>query len=227
MGVRQKRPARKARPGRKLGTRKVPRGQRMEEMLQVAARVFASRGYHAASMDEIAEIADISKPLLYRYYGSKDGLYLALVERAGRHLMEGIELIRGEPDPVKRLDLATVGLLSFVDRYRDFWQVLYNEAMGSDSPVARKVQDFRAQMIASSCVTISELLDDPTPEGRREAEPLAHALLGGGEAMARWWLQHPEVPVERMRELILDYSLPAFRTLRDKRKRQLARRKAQ
>lgn len=199
----------------------------MEEMLQVAARVFASRGYHAASMDEIAEIADISKPLLYRYYGSKDGLYLALVERAGRHLMDGIELIRDEPDPVRRLDLAAVGLLRFVDRHRDFWRVLYNEAMGSDSPVARKVQDFRAQIIAGSCITISELLDNPTPEGRSEAEPLAHALLGAGEAMARWWLLHPEVPVERMRELILDYSLPAFRNLRDKRKRQLARRKTQ
>ncbi len=67
-----------------------PRETRMEEMLQVAGRIFAERGYHGTSMDDIAAEADISKPLLYRYFGSKDGLYIALIERAGQHLLTGM-----------------------------------------------------------------------------------------------------------------------------------------
>ncbi|MFP5307553.1 MAG: TetR/AcrR family transcriptional regulator [Gammaproteobacteria bacterium] len=190
----------------------------MEEMLQVAGQVFAARGYYGASMEEIAQVAGISKPLLYRYYGSKDGLYLALIERAGQHLLTGLELVKGEPDPLKRIDLGTAGLLSFVDRYRDLWLVLFNEAMGGGSPVSRKVQDFRAQMIASTTITISELLDERTPDGLRFAEAVTHAVYGAGEAIARWWMRNPEIPVEQIRELMLDYTLPSLRHLRDKRR---------
>lgn len=219
MAGRRRAGARRDRRGRKLGTRGMPRGQRMEEMLQVAARVFASRGYHATSMDEIAQVADISKPLLYRYYGSKDGLYVALIERAGHQLMDGMERIGREPEPARRLEHGVGALLAFVDSHRDFFLVLFNEGLGSDSPVSRSVQTFRAQLMAGACRTIAELIGDPTPEGRRAAEPLSYALFAAGEALARWWLQHPEVPVERMRELLLDFSLPAFRRLRDRRRR--------
>ncbi|SFF50775.1 transcriptional regulator, TetR family [Fontimonas thermophila] len=207
----------------RLGTRGMPRDQRMEEMLHAAARVFARRGYHAASMDEIAREADISKPLLYRYYASKEGLYIALIERAGRHLMDDVARIRREPDPAYRLEQAIGALLGFVDRYRDLWRVLFNEVVGCDSPVSRSVQAFRAQMIAGACTTIAELIGDPTPAGRRAAEPLSYALFGAGEALSRWWLEHPEVPVERVRELFLAFSLPAFRHWRGQRERRNAR----
>ncbi len=190
-------------------------------MLQVAASVFAARGYHATSMDEIAERADISKPLLYRYYGSKDGLYLALLDRAGEHLIEGLSQGEHTPDPFKRIDQAVGGLLGFIDRYRDFWQVLYAEALCSDSPVSRKVQQIRTRMVAIATVTIAEALGDPTEAGRRDAEPLAYAVLGSGEALSRWWLQHPAVPAQRIHEMILDFSLPTLRQLRDRRRREM------
>src|SRR5213079_2294618 len=72
---------------RRAGTRLVPRAVREEQMLGVAGDVFAERGFHAASMDEIADRADISKPMLYAYFGSKEGLYSAYVERAGADLL--------------------------------------------------------------------------------------------------------------------------------------------
>jgi AcrR family transcriptional regulator len=52
-------------------------------MLDAAGRVFAQGGYHSASMDEIAELADVSKPLLYAYFDSKEGLYTAYINRTG------------------------------------------------------------------------------------------------------------------------------------------------
>ena len=76
---------------RRAGTRLVPRAVREEQMLEVAGEVFAERGFHAASMDEIAERADISKPMLYAYFGSKDGLYGSYMERVGARLLAAMD----------------------------------------------------------------------------------------------------------------------------------------
>ena len=68
-------------------------------MLAVAGEVFAEHGFHAASMDEIAERADISKPMLYAYFDSKEGLYAAYMQRTGDDLLAAIGSchLRGEP----------------------------------------------------------------------------------------------------------------------------------
>lgn len=189
----------------------------MEQMLLAAARVFAERGYHNTSMDEIAQHAGISKPLLYRYFESKDGLYLAIIDRTGEHMVEGLGLIMQHPNPIERIEMVTVGLLSFINRYRDLWLVMYQEAMRHDGPAAERVRYFRERVIANGCINISEALGDPTEVGRRAAEPLSHALVSSGEAIALWWTAHPEVPIARIVELVLDSSLPVLRHLRKKR----------
>ena len=65
----------------------MPRVVREREMLEVAGRVFAQRGFHAASMEEIAEGAGVSKPMIYNYFGSKEGLYFAYIELAGQRML--------------------------------------------------------------------------------------------------------------------------------------------
>src|SRR5205823_9229599 len=72
---------------RRSGTRGMPRPARERLILNVAGQVFAGVGYHSASMDEIAERAGVSKPMLYAYFGSKEGLYVAYVNRTGRELL--------------------------------------------------------------------------------------------------------------------------------------------
>src|SRR2546423_10605965 len=76
---------------RMMGTRKVPRAVRETQMLEMAGRVFAARGFHQASMDEIAEGAGISKMMLYNYFGSKEGLYFAYVNLAYRDIVAAID----------------------------------------------------------------------------------------------------------------------------------------
>ena len=61
---------------------------REPQILEVAGQVFAARGYHAASMEEIAARADVTKPMVYSYFGSKERLYLAYIERSGRELLD-------------------------------------------------------------------------------------------------------------------------------------------
>src|ERR1700743_1070403 len=72
---------------RRAGTRGMPRPLREQLILRVAGQVFADGGYERASMDRIASLAGVSKPMLYAYFGSKEGLYLPSVERPGGELV--------------------------------------------------------------------------------------------------------------------------------------------
>src|SRR2546428_13985678 len=72
------------------GRPRVPRAQRERAMLRAAADVFGERGYHGASMDEIAARAGITKPMLYSYFDSKEGLFAACGEAAAALLTEPV-----------------------------------------------------------------------------------------------------------------------------------------
>src|SRR5215212_2640227 len=121
--------ARTRRPPRKAGTRGMPRAERTRQILAVAGHEFATRGYYAVSMDEAAEQAGVSKPMVYAYFGSKDGLYLAYVEQAGQDLLDRLRAA-GAPSlaPQARLRAGVVEFLKFVADRRDGWAVLYAEA---------------------------------------------------------------------------------------------------
>src|SRR6201990_2172260 len=105
----------------------MPRRDREQSILDAAGQVFA-RGYHGASMDQIAGLADVSKPMLYAYFGSKAGLYVAYVYRAGRALLAGRAGATPPDDqPSVRLRAGILEFLAFIEEHRDGWQVLFGE----------------------------------------------------------------------------------------------------
>jgi len=189
----------------KRARRKLPRSQREKQMLDAAARVFAVRGFHRASMDEIARRVGVTKPMLYAYFDSKEKLYLATVDRAGRYLVSAIEALLGEPDPLKRLREGAQLLLQFIDRDRHGWAVLFAEGLGGGT-VARHVAGYRNQIAQAAAITLAGLRAGGTVDAAavRGAEPYAVGLLAAGEAMARWWVSHPEVPLKRISEITGD-----------------------
>src|SRR3954471_16466628 len=86
---------------KRLTRRKVPRHVREQDMLRVAERAFAGLGYHGASVDAIAEGAGISKPMVYAYFDSKEGLYRAVMHRARErllHILGAVADADGPPD---------------------------------------------------------------------------------------------------------------------------------
>src|SRR4051794_5395895 len=104
---------------RRAGTRLVPRAVREEQMLEVAGEVFAERGFHAASMDDIAERADISKPMLYAYFGSKEGLYSAYMDRIGSSLLAAMdEAVDPALEPGPQVYASMAAFLGFVEAHR-------------------------------------------------------------------------------------------------------------
>jgi AcrR family transcriptional regulator len=190
--------ARAAATTRPAGRRKLPRAEREKQMLEIAAQVFGRRGFHAASMDEIARTCGLTKPMLYAYFGSKEGLYLATVDRAGRRLVAAVKDVLAERDPLTRLRRGTEVLLGFIDRDRHGWRVLFSEGLG-EGPVAARVALYRTQIVQLAAVTLAAARGESGPAAVRRAEPYAVGLLGAGEAVARWWLTQGDLPLARAR----------------------------
>jgi AcrR family transcriptional regulator len=179
----------------------MPRAEREQLILDVAGQVFARAGYHSASMDEIAARAEISKPMLYTYFGSKEGLYVAYIHRTGRELLERLEgAARREGAPLLSLRLRIGEFLAFVEEHRDGWRVLFGEA-SSTGPVAAEVADLRRRIARAVRRMVESSVPVPSGLSAVEIDGVAHAIVGAGESLANWWLEHPEVSREDVVDL--------------------------
>jgi AcrR family transcriptional regulator len=168
----------------------MPRAAREQLILDVAGGAFAQDGYRGASMDEIARLADVSKPMVYAYFGSKEQLYLSYVERTGRELLDRLERSgRLKDPPMERLRARITEFLAFVEEHRDGWRVLFAEA-ASSRPIAEEVADLRRRIAAA----VRWMIEETGPQIPGEAaDGMAHAIVGAGESLANWWLEHPTV----------------------------------
>jgi AcrR family transcriptional regulator len=187
----------------------MPRERREQLILDVAGHVFARAGYEAAPMDEIAERAGVSKPMLYTYFGSKEGLYLAYIERAGGELLERLLRATAPDDQsVAGLRARVTEFLAFVEEHADGWRVLFRE-MAATRPVTEQVAALRARIVEA----IRRMIE--TSPGTRHiypgeaADAVAHAIVGAGESLANWWLDHPALP----RETVADWYLQVVRAV--------------
>jgi AcrR family transcriptional regulator len=193
----------RARIRRAAARRKLPRAERERQMLQVASRVFARRGFHAASMDEIARECGVTKPMLYAYFDSKEGLFLAVVDRTGKALVSAVERLLAEPDAHARLCRGADLILEFIARDRHAWSVLYAEGLG-EGEVARHVAGYRRRIVELTALTLAQALPEAVAAAsatRRRAELHAVALIGAGEALARWWLDRPRLPAVELQAM--------------------------
>ena len=161
-------------------------------MLDAAERVFSGAGFHGASMDAIAAEAGISKPMVYNYFGSKEGIYLAYLARAGRDLLNRM-LEADVPDGnlEQRLEAGAGAFFGFVGQNHDGWRVLREEMVSQREAVGGQVSSMRTAIHALLSEVLLEEGGDP-----RVVDAYAHALTGAGESLADWWLEHPETPVE-------------------------------
>ena len=169
---------------------------REHEMLEVAGGVFAQRGFHAASMEEIAAGAGVSKPMIYNYFGSKEGLYFAYIELAGQRMLarmrDAVQAAGRAPE--ERLWASALAFFGHVDDNRDEWAVLFGELASRGAPFSREVSGIRATVSDGTAALFDEVLDGAgvSPDKIGGTEPLAHAFVGAGESLANWWLDHPE-----------------------------------
>ena len=182
-------------------TKRIPRAIREQQMLDSAISVFADLGYRSASMDTIARDANISKPMLYLYYGSKEELFSACVARESGRLIEGLtSAATGSDGPRDSLESVVQAFLEFVDANADSWTVVYRQAMAE--PVFRdEVEKTRSVLVDLT----ADLLAQNSVESRsREVlQVVATALVGAGEAVANQIAAH-SIPTEVAAGVVVD-----------------------
>jgi AcrR family transcriptional regulator len=183
------------------GTKRLPRAVREQQMLDAAVQMFSVNGYHETSMDAIAAEAQISKPMLYLYYGSKEDLFGACLNR---ELSRFIEVVRADIDftqsPKDLLRNAIGSFLRYIDANRASWIVMYAQAISSQA-FAHTVREGREQIIEM----VAELVraGSRTPRPDAEHQMMAVALVGAGEAMANR-LSTGDIDVDEAAQLMID-----------------------
>src|SRR3954467_4013624 len=170
---------------------RLSRDDRMEQTLAAAHELFAERGYAAVTMDEIAAAIGVTKPLLYNYFGNKERLYIACMERSGDTLINTIaEAVGQSANPGDALGAGVRAFFSFLDSDRAAWAVLFDETLPHGGEVADRVADYRRMIIdLVSGSLLGQLPQDRRGAVRIEFEALSTSLLGAAEALARWWLR--------------------------------------
>ncbi|GAA4532054.1 TetR/AcrR family transcriptional regulator [Mycobacterium paraffinicum] len=183
------------------GTKRLPRAVREQQMLDAAVQMFSVNGYHETSMDAIAAEAQISKPMLYLYYGSKEDLFGACLNREmGRF----IDAVRADIDftqsPKDLLRNTIVAFMRYIDANRASWIVMYTQATSSQA-FAHLVREGREQIIE----LVAGLVRAGSRSRRtdREHEMMAVALVGAGEAMANQ-LSIGDIDADEAAELMIN-----------------------
>jgi AcrR family transcriptional regulator len=185
--------------------------QRREGILRAAVDVFAERGYHASSIDDIARAAGISKALIYEHFSSKEELHMRLLEENGRELLERLAAaIVGTRRAEARLEAGADAFFRFVEERRGAWRILFREV--TDPGVARVLERIVGQVTEVVATLIAE--DPGSRSAPGESEPvrqenirmLAQMLVGAVQSLANWWADHRRVPRERLVELVMDFA---------------------
>jgi AcrR family transcriptional regulator len=177
------------------------RAERERQMLDVAEEVFAEQGYGAVSMEEIAVRVGLSKPMLYEYFGSKEGLLLATIARARGELREVTERAAAEAgSPEDKLHSGYLAYFRFNEAHRRAWLVLLQEPLLLGG-AAGEIEATRRQQ-TDLIVSQMEWLAPDRP--RRDLEAYAEIIVGACERLALWRTRNPEVTVEEAARHMMD-----------------------
>ena len=189
-------------------------------MLEVAGSVFAVRGFHDASMDEIAEAADISKPMLYNYFGSKEGLYFEYVDLSYRQIVAAIDEAVAESaaaggGPEQQLRTGVHAYYRYVGEHQDAFRVLFRE-MGDPGG---KLAGQRHRLSRRVANAIDGILrgSGAGPTAHVSTDALAEAFLGAARSLADWWLDHSQVPADDIADQLMDLTIAGLRGLTEPR----------
>lgn len=174
--------------------------QRREDLLEAADRVVRRDG-PATSMNDIAREAGITKPILYKHFGDKGGLYQALAERYVRSLLEELRVALGaETDPQVRIRRTIDSYLAFVERDNEVYNFLMHRAVAERPEARATVADFIRQLAAELSVVLRDELRRAGLDSGG-AEPWAHGIVGMVQLAGDHWLEHRSMS----RETLVDY----------------------
>lgn len=159
--------------------------QRREQLLDIGRELFAEKGYEATSIEEIAQRAKVSKPIVYEHFGGKEGLYAVVVDREMKRLLQQITDALVGNHPRALLEQAAAALLAYIENERDGFRILVR-----DSPAGSTSGTF-ASLIGDIATQVEYILAEQFKA--RDFDPklaplYSHALVGMVALVGEWWL---------------------------------------
>jgi AcrR family transcriptional regulator len=179
---------------------RLPRSARRKQLLAAAQDVFVAQGYHAAAMDDIAERAGVSKPVLYQHFPGKLELYLALLDTHCDAIVADVRTaMSATTDNNDRVTGAVQAYFDFVDHESEAFRLVFESDLRNEPQVSERVERVEQGCVAA----ITDTIMADTGVSRARAELLASGLVGAAETAARFWLAGGrKVPKDEAEQLV-------------------------
>jgi len=191
-------------PRSNAGTKGVPRVDRETQILDVASEHFGTYGFAATSVAAIAERAGISKPLIYNYFGSKEGLYEACLVRGGSLVADEIERIaRGDAVGLERGMRTLGGMFSLLEQRRHLWRLFFDTTAPTDGPIAESVAQYADRIGRLAEEGVAELMGLAGNSDALDISAMTSVWLGVVDSLMNWWVEHPDETAEQMMQRCL------------------------
>jgi AcrR family transcriptional regulator len=189
-----------ATPDARSRSTRLPRPARRRQLLGAAQKVFVSQGYHAAAMDEIAERAGVSKPVLYQHFPGKLDLYLALLDESTDALVDTVRSALGSTTDNKQRVAATfIAFFDFVSSQGEAFRLVFESDLGNEPAVRARLD---ATMNACADM-ISQVIREDAGIEDNEAHLLGMSLVGMANVSARYWMSNGQrIPKDAAEQML-------------------------
>jgi AcrR family transcriptional regulator len=179
---------------------RLPRHERRRQLLDAALEVFVARGYHAAAMDEIAERAGVSKPVLYQHFPGKLDLYLALLDESVDTLVETVrDALRSNPDNKQRVAATFGAYFEYVGEQGQAYRLVFESDLSNETAVRDRLDRGQRECAAM----VSQVVREDAGLSEEEARLLSVGMVGMAQVTARYWLStRDQIPREAAEQLV-------------------------
>jgi AcrR family transcriptional regulator len=176
-------------------TKRLPASARRAQLIDVGRVVFAKNGYEATSVEEIAERARVSKPVVYEHFGGKEGLYAVVVDREMEYVVRRISEAIATGTPRERVEHAALAFLTYVKDHPDGFAILTHDAPAASgrSGLSSLLNDVAERVGDVFAASFKDAGYDA-----RAAPIYAHALIGMVTFVGQWWTETRKPPVEEV-----------------------------
>jgi AcrR family transcriptional regulator len=187
-------------PQARPASTRLPRPARRRQLLGAARDVFVAQGFHQAAMDEIADRAGVSKPVLYQHFPGKLELYLALVDESVAQLQQNlIDALSSTTDNRERVPATFRAFFDYVGSSGEAFRLVFESDLGNEPAVRDRLN----QAMAHITDLVSQFIHEDAGVDEAEAHLLGMALVGMAQVTARYWLSTDRaIPQDQAEELI-------------------------
>jgi AcrR family transcriptional regulator len=162
---------------------RLPAAERRQQLVETALGLFAHRGLHGTSMDDIADAAGVTKPVLYQHFRSKRALFMELLDQVSAQLLAAIAAATASADgPRRQVEAGLTAYFQFVADHHDSFVLLFGDGSRRDVEFAAAVNGVESTIADYVAALIDAGLDD------EHRQLLAHAIVGMAENASRRWV---------------------------------------